>query len=91
MITFDYEKLAELHWDNEGLRHVAKIHECKGQLAAFADCNPKEALRLEEIAKIRVTKASNRLEGIVTSPTRLRQLVQQKTMPRKQSCAVESI
>ena len=46
MRTFDYEKLAELHWDNEELRHVAKIHEYKGRLTAFADRNPKEALRL---------------------------------------------
>ena len=39
MRTFDYEKLAELHWDNEVLRHVAKIHEYKGRLAKFADRN----------------------------------------------------
>ena len=50
MRTFDYEKLAELHWDNEELRHVAKIHEYKGRLTAFADRNPKEALHLVEIA-----------------------------------------
>ena len=85
MRTFDYEKLAELHWDNEELRHVAKIHEYKGRLTAFADRNPKEALRLVEIAKIQSTESSNRLEGIVTTSTRLRQLVQQKTMPRSRS------
>ncbi|MBQ7178300.1 MAG: Fic family protein [Victivallales bacterium] len=85
MRTFNYEKLAELHWDNEVLRHVAKIHEYKGRLATFADCNPKEALRLVGIAKIQSTEYSNRLEGIVTTSTRLRQLVQQKTMPRSRS------
>jgi Fic family protein len=85
MRTFDYEKLAELHWDNEELRHVAKIHEYKGRLTAFADRNPKEALRLVEIAKIQSTESSNRLEGIVTTSTRLRQLVQQKTIPRSRS------
>ena len=85
MRTFDYEKLAELHWDNEELRHVAKIHEYKGRLTAFADRNPKEALRLMETAKIQSTESSNRLEGIVTTSTRLRQLVQQKTMPRNRS------
>ena len=85
MRTFDYEKLAELHWDNEELRHVAKIREYKGRLTAFADRNPKEALHLVEIAKIQSTESSNRLEGIVTTSTRLRQLVQQKTVPRSRS------
>ena len=85
MRTFDYEKLAELHWDNEVLRHVAKIHEYKGRQTAFAERNPKEAMRLVEIAKIQSTESSNRLEGIVTTSARLRQLVQQKTAPRSRS------
>ncbi|MBR5024466.1 MAG: hypothetical protein IKX48_05320, partial [Victivallales bacterium] len=60
MRTFDYEKLAAFHWDNEVLRSVAKIHECKGRQTAFAERNPKEALRLVEIAKIQSTESSNR-------------------------------
>ena len=85
MRTFDYEKLAAFHWDNEVLRSVARIHECKGRQTAFAERNPKEALRLVEIAKIQSTESSNRLEGIVTTSARLRQLVQQKTAPRSRS------
>ena len=85
MRTFDYEKLAAFHWDNEVLRSVARIHECKGRQTAFAERNPKEALRLVEIAKIQSTESSNRLEGIVTTSVRLRRLVQQKTAPRSRS------
>ena len=85
MRTFDYEKLAAFLWDNEVLRSVARIHECKGRQTAFAERNPKEALRLVEIAKIQSTESSNRLEGIVTTSARLRQLVQQKTAPRSRS------
>ncbi len=82
MRAFDYTQLAVFHWDNEILRNVARIHEYKGRQAAFASRNPTEALRLVEIAKIQSTESSNRLEGIVTSSNRLRQLVQQKTVPR---------
>ncbi len=35
MRTFDYEKLAAFLWDNEVLRSVARIHECKGRQTAF--------------------------------------------------------
>ena len=85
MRIFDYEKLSEFRWDNDVLRSVARIHEFKGRQTAFAERNPKEALRLVEIAKIQSTESSNRLEGIVTTSTRLRQLVQHKTAPRSRS------
>ena len=85
MRAFDYTQLADFHWDNEVLRNVAKIHECKGRQVAFTSRNPAEALRLVEIAKIQSTESSNRLEGIVTSSSRIRQLVQQKTAPRTRS------
>ncbi|NMA21562.1 MAG: Fic family protein, partial [Lentisphaerae bacterium] len=85
MRAFDYTQLADFHWVNEVLRNVAKIHECKGRQVAFTSRNPAEALRLVEIAKIQSTESSNRLEGIVTSSSRIRQLVQQKTAPRTRS------
>ena len=85
MRTFDYEKLAAIRWDNEVLRDVARIHEFKGRHRAFAELHPKEALRLVEIAKIQSTDFSNRLEGIVTTSARLKQLVQQKATPRTRS------
>ena len=37
-----------------------------------------------EIAKVQSTEASNAIEGIVTTNTRIRQLVEEKTTPRKQ-------
>ena len=73
MRTFDYEKLAELHWDNEELRHVAKIHEYKGRLTAFADRNPKEALRLVEIAKIQSTELAYRPSVYIKARARRRE------------------
>lgn len=35
-----------------------------------------------EIAKIQITEASNAIEGIVTTNTRIKQLVEEKTKPR---------
>ena len=43
---------------------------------------PEELERLVEIAKVQSTEASNAIEGIVTTSTRIRQLVEEKTAPR---------
>ena len=43
---------------------------------------PGELEKLVEIAKIQSTEASNAIEGIVTTGTRIRQLVKEKTAPR---------
>lgn len=42
---------------------------------------PQELEKLVEIAKIQSTEASNAIEGIVTTSTRIRQLVEEKTTP----------
>ena len=46
---------------------------------------PEELEKLVEIAKVQSTKASNAIEGIVTTNTRLRQLVKQKTTSKNRS------
>ena len=46
---------------------------------------PEELEKLVEIAKVQSTKASNAIEGIVTTNTRLRQLVEQKTTSKNRS------
>ena len=43
---------------------------------------PEELEKLVEIAKVQSTEASNAIEGIVTTSTRIRQLVEEKTAPR---------
>lgn len=43
---------------------------------------PEELEKLVEIAKIQSTEASNAIEGIVTTSTRIRQLVEEKTAPQ---------
>jgi len=82
MRSFDYSKLAERKWDTDILNLVAKIHECKGRQDLFIRQKPVELTRLVEIAKIQSTEASNKIEGIVTTSTRMKQLFKEKTTPR---------
>lgn len=82
MRTFDYSQLAERTWDSSILNLVAKIHECKGRQELFIRQKPMELSRLVEIAKVQSTEASNRIEGIVTTATRMKQLLEERTAPR---------
>lgn len=85
MRNFDYEKLLDRTWDNEILAYVAQIHEYKGKQELYQRQKPVELDRLVEIAKIQSTESSNRIEGIVTTEVRLKQLVEDKTMPKNRN------
>lgn len=82
MRNFDYMKLADKMWDSEVLSYIAKIHECKGRQELFVRQKPVELERLVEIARVQSTEASNKIEGIVTTSTRIKQLMSEKTTPR---------
>ena len=82
MREFDYTKLKERTWDSEILGYVAQIHEYKGRQQVLLKQQPTELERLVEIAKIQSTEASNEIEGIRTTNTRLKQHCADKTTPR---------
>ena len=82
MRKFDYSHLEDRTWDNEIMSYISKIHEYKGKQELFLHRKPVELNRLIEIAKIQSTEASNRIEGIITTHARLKQLVADKTTPR---------
>lgn len=82
MRTFDYETLAKKKWDMDILKLVAQIHESKGRQDLFIRQKPVELDRLVEVAKIQSTESSNRIEGIITTATRMKQLLEKKTTPR---------
>jgi len=82
MRTFDYAQLAKRHWDSEMLGLVAQIHEYKGRQEQYLQQKPTELDRLIELAKVQSTEASNAIEGIRTTNTRLMQLCTNKTTPR---------
>lgn len=82
MRSFDYSLLADRTWDSEILSYIGQIHEYKGKQELFTRQKPVELSRLIEIAKIQSTEASNRIEGIITTSARLKQLVADKTTPK---------
>ena len=82
MRSFDYSYLSLRTWDNEILSYVAKIHEYKGKQELYLRQKPVELERLVEVAKVQSTESSNRIEGIITTKSRLQQLVEDKTTPR---------
>ena len=82
MREFNYGKLRNIKWDNEVLGLVAQIHEYKGKQTLFLKQKPATLEKLVEIAKIQSTESSNKIEGIVTTAVRIKQLCDQKTTPR---------
>lgn len=82
MRTFDYSKLTNCTLDTEILSYIAKIHEYKGRQELFVRQKKDKLESLVEIAKIQSTESSNKIEGIVSTNTRIKQLVQDKTTPR---------
>ena len=64
---------------------LSQIHEYRGKQTLFIEAKPDALSQLLEIAKIQSTEASNRIEGIVTTDARLKQIVRDKTMPKTRS------
>lgn len=90
----DYEKIwlfivERKKWDSEIISLVAQIHEYKGRQEIYLKQKPEELDKLIEIAKRQSTEASNAIEGIRTTSTRLRQLCEEKTTPKNRG--VENI
>ena len=75
---FDYTKLASRTWDKEILNYIGLIHEYKGRQQLYLAQRLDDLDKLVELAKIQSTKASNVIEGIVTTDQRLAQLVSEK-------------
>lgn len=82
MRTFNYSLIREQKWDSELLGYIAAIYKEAGKQELYLKQRPEELEKLVEIAKIQSTEASNAIEGIVTTNTRVRQLVEEKTTPR---------
>ena len=82
MRQFNYSSIKDCKWDSEILGYIAAIYKEAGKQELYLKQKPDELERLVEIAKIQSTEASNAIEGIVTTNTRIKQLVEEKTAPR---------
>lgn len=82
MRSFNYSAFKEQKWDSDILGLIAAIYKEAGKQEQYLKQRPQEMEKLIEIAKIQSTEASNAIEGIVTTNTRIKQLVEEKTTPR---------
>ena len=82
MRTFNYSEIKNQKWDSDILGLIAAIYKEAGKQEMYLKQRPEELEKLVEIAKIQSTEASNAIEGIVTTSTRIRQLVEEKTTPK---------
>lgn len=82
MREFNYSAIKDMKWDSEVLGLIAAIYKEAGKQELYLKQKPEELDMLVEIARIQSTEASNAIEGIVTTSTRIRQLVEDKTTPR---------
>ena len=85
MHHFDYKTKPLQCLTPEIVGMIASIHENKGRQELFIEANMDELSTLLDVAKIKSTGASNRIEGIFTSDKRLEELVCEKSEPRNRS------
>jgi len=82
MRPFNYSAIKDMKWDGDILGYIAAIYKEVGKQELYLKQRPEELEKLVEIAKVQSTESSNAIEGIVTTSTRIRQLVEEKTAPR---------
>ncbi|MBE6650582.1 MAG: Fic family protein [Ruminococcaceae bacterium] len=82
MRVFNYSLIRQQKWDSEILGYIAAIYKEAGKQELYLKQRPEELEKLVEIAKIQSTEASNAIEGIATTNSRIKQLVKEKTAPR---------
>lgn len=82
MRTFNYSEIKNQKWDSDILSLIAAIYKEVGKQEMYLKQRPEELEKLVEIAKVQSTEASNAIEGIVTTSTRIKQIVEEKTTPK---------
>lgn len=85
MRSYNYENKWNDLMTPEIVSLLTTIHEFRGQQKLFIEAKPDTLEHLMEIAKVQSTDASNRIEGIYTDRTRLKNIVMNKTLPKSRS------
>lgn len=82
MRIFNYENLTRSKWDSEVINLLVQIHEHKGKQELFLKRKPAVLDKLVEIAKIQSVEDSNKIEGIITTAVRIKELMNKNVAPR---------
>jgi len=85
MHSFDDAILPALPLTHDIVRSVSRLHEYRGREQLYTQ-QARQALKtLREVAVIRSTESSNRIEGVEAAPERIKALVEESTAPENRS------
>ena len=76
MRIYNYETLKQLMMPMETVNLIAKINEYKGKQELYKQQAPQILNTLKEVAIIQSTKASNAIEGIIVTDSRLKSIME---------------
>ena len=79
---FDYQTLNNLQLTNTIINKLTTIYQLRGETSSFEIDYHEELKKLVAVAKIQSMDASNRIEGIYTSDSRLNKIMSDKVEPR---------
>jgi Fic family protein len=83
--SIDHRVLATQGLNQGLLKSVRLVGEYRGKEALFKQQSPQVLQALRDIAMIQSTESSNRIEGVVAPPQRIRDLVARRTQPANRS------
>ncbi|MDR2653725.1 MAG: Fic family protein, partial [Mycoplasmataceae bacterium] len=85
MKTFDYAKYLSINLDATTVSLLGQVYLFKGKLEEFIKNSPPILDKLSTIAKNQSTIASNAIEGILTTPKRIKDLLNLNAAPLSRS------
>ena len=85
MKEINYKSIENIPITIEIMNMISTLHEYKGRQELYIETQAEILEKLMEVARIQSTEASNKIEGIYTSDTRLKEIVQKKSEPRNRN------
>lgn len=85
MQSLSPDYLAKLRFDARQLATLRALGECQGKQRLYVAQSPEVLSALRQVAAVESTESSNRLEGVVVTPSRLKSLVLKNAAPKSRS------
>lgn len=85
MRNFNFSTESEKLLNNNIINLITEIHEYKGKQDLYIEAKSDILSSLLSIAKIQSTTASNKIEGIYTSDSRIEEIIKNKAIPKNRN------
>lgn len=85
MHSLSPEHLARLRFNTQQLATLRALGELQGKQRLYFQQSPEVLEDLKQVAAVESTESSNRLEGVVVAPARLKSLVLKNAIPKSRS------